>query len=150
MAHKVGDIMTADVITIEVEADLEEAQALMESEGVRRLPVVDEDGGLVGIVSWGDLREASSVAGSQAPSPYAPEADEDWLTVWEAMSHDPLVVTPDTDLVDAVEMMLDNKIAGLPVVESESGPGRRQLVGIITELDIFRLLLRLWRSEDAA
>ena len=64
------------------------------------------------------------------------------------MTHDPLVVTRDTDLVDVVEMMVENKIAGLPVVESQTGPGRRHLAGIITESDIFRLLIRLWRNEE--
>ena len=72
MAHKVGDIMTSEVITIEVDASLDEAQALMEAEDVRRLPVVDEDGDLVGILSWGDLREATSVTGAQAPNPTPP------------------------------------------------------------------------------
>lgn len=148
MAHKVGEIMTSEVITIDVDASLAEAQALMDAEDVRRLPVVDEDGDLVGILSWGDLREATSVAGAQTPNPYAPDAEDEWLTVWEAMTHDPLVVTRDANLVDAVELMVENKIAGLPVVESLTGPGRRKLAGIITESDIFRLLIRLWREEE--
>lgn len=147
MAHKVGDIMTPEVITVDVDASLEEAQALMEAEGVRRLPVVDEEGDLVGILSWGDLREATSVEAASTPNPYAPEAGEAWLTVWEAMSHDPLVVTPDTDLVDAVALMLECKIAGLPVVQGATGPARRKLAGIVTESDIFRLLIRLWRAD---
>jgi len=148
MAHKVGDIMTPEVITIGVDASLDEAQALMDAEDVRRLPVVNEDGELVGILSWGDLREATSVEAAQTPNPYAPDAEEGWLTVWEAMTHDPLVVTPDTDLVEAVELMLEKKIAGLPVVKSASGPGRHHLAGIVTESDIFRLLIRLWRSGE--
>ena len=69
MAHKVGDIMTPEVITIDVDAGLDEAQALMDAEDVRRLPVVDEDGDLVGILSWGDLREATSVEAAQTPLP---------------------------------------------------------------------------------
>lgn len=147
MAHKVGDIMTPTVISIDVDASLEEAQAMMESAGVRRLPVVDEEGDLVGILSWGDLREATSVESAKTPYSYAPEAGEEWLTVWEAMTHDPLVVTPDTDLVDAIELMLLHKIAGLPVVQAMDGPGRRRLAGIVTESDIFRLLIRIWREE---
>ena len=86
MAHKVSDIMTSEVITIDVDASLDEAQALMEAEDVRRLLVVDEDGKLVGILSWGDLRGATSVEAAQSPSPYAPDADEEWLTVWAAMT----------------------------------------------------------------
>lgn len=150
MHHIVADVMTTEVITVDTLATLEEAQGLMEEHGVRRLPVIDEDHELVGILSWGDVREATSIEASQIPSPYAPEAEEEWLTVWEAMSRDPVVVTPDTDLADAVELMLTHKIGGLPVVESLAGPGRRHLVGIVTDTDIFRLVLKDWREERQA
>jgi CBS domain-containing protein len=81
-------------------------------------------------------------------NPYAPEAEEEWLTVWETMTRDPIVVTSESSLADAVELMLAHKIGGLPVVRSSTGAGRRQLVGIITDTDVFRLVLRLWREEE--
>ena len=147
MHHTVGDVMTRDLIVVSVLDTLEEARALMEDHGVHRLPVLDEEGQLQGILSWGDVREATSVEAATT-NPFAPQTEEDWLTVWEAMSRDPIVVTPETVLVDAVELMLNHKIGGLPVGASLSGPGRRQLVGIVTDTDIFRLVLRLWRAED--
>ncbi len=147
MPHTVSEVMTTDVIVVDVLASLDEARALMEDNAVRRLPVVDDEGELVGILSWGDVREASSIEAA-AVNPYAPEADEEWLTVWEAMTKDPLVVTPETSLADAVEMMLTHKIGCLPVVKSLKGPERRQLVGIVTESDIFRLVLRDWRQQE--
>lgn len=150
MHHLVGEVMTTEVITVDTTASLQEAQALMEEHHVRRLPVVDEDGDLVGILSWGDVREATSVEAAKLANPYAPEADEEWLTVWEAMSRDPLVVTPDTGLADAVELMLEHKIGGLPVVVAAKGAERRKLAGIVTETDIFRLVLRIWRAEEKA
>lgn len=145
--HSVSEVMTPDVIVVDVLASLEEARSLMEDNEVRRLPVVDEEGELVGILSWGDVREASSVEAA-ATNPYAPEADEEWLTVWESMTKDPLVVTPETNLADAVEMMLTYKIGCLPVVKALTEPERRQLVGIVTESDVFRLVLRDWRQQE--
>lgn len=150
MQHTVGEIMRTRLWTVDTQASLDEAQTLMEEHGVRRLPVLDEDGDLVGILSWGDVREATSIEAAQTASPYAPEAEEQWLTVWETMSRDPFVVTPQTGLADAVELMLTHKIGGLPVVESVSGAGRRRLVGIVTDTDIFRLVLSLWRAEERA
>ena len=148
MLHTVGEVMTIDVITIDTTASLQEAKALMEEHRVRRLPVVDEDDDLVGILSWGDVRESTSVEAVKVSSPYAPEADEAWLTMWEAMTRDPVVVTPETNLADAVELMLKHKIGGLPVVKKATGKGRRQLVGIVTETDVFRLVLKIWRKEE--
>ena len=148
MLHTVGEVMTTDVITIDSTASLQEAKALMEEHRVRRLPVVDEDDDLVGILSWGDVRESTSVEAVKVSSPYAPEADEEWLTVWEAMTRDPVVVTPETNLADAVELMLSHKIGGLPVVAKATGKGRRRLIGIVTETDIFQLMLRIWRKEE--
>lgn len=150
MQHTVSEIMRTELWTVDTQASLDEAEALMEEHAVRRLPVVDEDGELVGIISWGDVREATSIEAAQVPSPYAPEAEEEWLTVWEAMTRDPVVVTPETSLADVIELLLTHKIGGLPVVESLRGPGRRQLVGIVTDTDIFRLVLQIWRDEERA
>ncbi|MEA3336213.1 MAG: CBS domain-containing protein [Chloroflexota bacterium] len=147
MHRTVGDVMTEEVVVIDVLASLEEAQSLMEEQQVRRLPVLDEEENLVGILSWGDVREATSVEAASVPNPYAPDADEDWLTVWESMTRDPVVVTPGTSLADAIELMLTHKIGGLPVVAAKSRPDHRRLVGIVTDTDIFRLVLRLWREE---
>lgn len=54
----VGDVMTADLITLGVEADHAEAARLMAKEGIKRIPILDEDGGLAGILSRSDILRA--------------------------------------------------------------------------------------------
>jgi len=138
----VGDIMSHPPIVIEPEATLKEAEALMEEERIRRLPVVDAEGRLIGIVSRSDVREGLSV--SLAGNPYAPDAEEHWLTVADVMTAEVVTVTPETPLWQAAELMLKHKIGGLPVVEGD------EVVGMITESDIFKLLVQQWRNEMEA
>ncbi len=135
----VGDLMSHPPIVIDPEATLKEAEALMEEKQVRRLPVVNAEGKLVGIISRGDVREGLSV--SAAGNPYAPDAEEHWLTVADVMTAEVVTVTPETPLWQAAELMLKHKIGGLPVLEGG------EVVGMITESDIFKLLVRQWRSE---
>lgn len=134
----VREIMRSPVIVVEMTATIEEAQALMEEHNVRRLPVVDSEGHLVGIVSQGDLREAAALKASV--NPYAPEATESWLTVEEIMTPNPITVTPDTPIWQAAELMIEHKIGGLPVMEGS------RLVGIVTTSDIMRLVVAHWRE----
>jgi CBS domain-containing protein len=63
------------------------------------------------------------------------------ITLDQIMTRNPLTVTDDTTIQDAARLMLQRKVAGLPVVKQ----GR--LVGIITESDIFRLVVRTWEDK---
>jgi len=126
--------MTRDPITIDPKTTLPEAHKLMRELQIRRLPVVQR-GHLVGIVTLGDLRQAE-------PS----ETDllrkfemKDLLakqTVEKIMTWEPITVLPEMTLRQAARLMLSFKIAGLPVVEND------ELVGIITESDIFRAMVQ--------
>jgi len=133
------EIMSRPALVIQEDATLDEALALMEERRVRRLPVVDENGRLVGILSRGDVREATAVRATV--NPYAPEAQADWLTVSEVMTPDPMTVSPDTPVWQVAETMLEHKIGGLPVVDSDGN-----LIGLVTDSDIFRLVVETWRS----
>ena len=137
----VREIMSSPVVVIHPDASIEEAQALMEEHNVRRLPVVDEEGRLVGIISQGDLREAAAVKATV--NPYAPEAAESWLTVDEVMTPNPITITPETPIWHAAEIMIERKIGGLPVVEGS------RVVGMVTTSDIMRLLVNHWRRQRA-
>lgn len=134
--------MTPDPITIDPNNNLVDAHALMRDNNIRRLPVVNKNGELVGIVTLGDVREAS-------PS------DATSLSVWELnylllklriseiMTRDPITVYTSDTIAEAANLMLENKVSGLPVVEPTG-----KLVGIITESDIFRLVVENWGQTE--
>ncbi len=133
----VRDRMSPNPITIDPKTALPEAHKLMKECHIRRLPVVDH-GELVGIVTLGDIREAGA-SDMKSLSIFELHYLLAKLTVDKIMTPDPITLSPNSTIGEAAGIMLENKISGLPVVDN----GR--LVGIITESDIFRVLVK----EDA-
>jgi len=125
--------MSTPPIVIAPTLSLAAAQRLMEQRHVRRLPVV-EDGQLIGIVTWGDLRAAQPSAATTL-SVYEWRALLDQVTVAACMSSHPLTIASDALVLEAAQQMLEHRISGLPVVDD----GR--VVGMITESDLFRVLI---------
>ena len=132
----VRDWMTSNPITATRETSLPEARQLMVDNGVRRLPIMDGDK-VIGIVTRGDVRGAQA---SEATSLSIWELNYlvGKLKIEEVMTKNPISITSDTPMREAAKVMLDNKIAGLPVVDDG------KLVGMITESDIFRMLVESW------
>jgi CBS domain-containing protein len=132
---KVSEWMTKNVVTTRRQTSISSAHQIMRENNVRRLPVV-EDGKLVGIITIGDVREASP---SDATTLSIWELNYLWaqLTVEKVMTRSVFTVKAETPILDAAEMMLEHKVSGLPVV-NDAGV----LTGIITESDIFRMLIR--------
>lgn len=132
----VKEQMTANPVTVKLGTSVPDALSLMRERKIRRVPVLDAKGKLVGIASEKDLLFASA---SPATS----------LNVWEInsllsklivdrfMSKKLITVAEDTPIEEAARIMADNKFGGLPVVR------KGELVGIITETDIFRSLLEM-------
>jgi acetoin utilization protein AcuB len=141
----VRDWMTPDPITIGPETTLPQAHRLMMEHSIRRLPVVKE-GRLVGMVTLGDLRGAEP-SGATSLSIWEANYLLSQLRVEEIMTPRPYTVSEDATLGEAAQMMLAHKISGLPVVD-EGG----DIVGIITESDIFRMVVQDWlrQAEPAA
>lgn len=138
----VRDWMTTDVITITPDMTLPEAHQLMTNEEIRRLPVVDKAGRLIGIVSIGDVRSAEP---SPATSLSIWELNYllSTLTVAKIMTSNPFTIAPDATLGEAARMMLEHRVSGLPVVDEQN-----HVVGIITESDIFTMVvLHEWSAE---
>ncbi len=143
--ERVQDWMSLDVVTIPATLTLPEAHQLMVREEIRRLPVVNEEGALVGIITLGDVRSAE-------PSPATS------LSIWElnyllskltvdkVMSRDPITIHPEQTIGEAARMMLEHRVSGLPVVNEKGA-----LVGIITESDIFSMVvIHEWSEELTA
>lgn len=131
----VQEWMTSPVITVPPGTLISHAHQMMKDHGIRRL-VVAKDKQITGMITIGDIREASP---SDATSLSIWELNYLWaqLTVDKVMSRKVITVNAEQPLIDAAQLMLDNKVSGLPVLDA-----RGQLVGIITESDIFRMLVQ--------
>jgi CBS domain-containing protein len=148
---KASDVMTRRVITIGRDASILEAARLMLQKRISRLPVVDDKGKLIGIVTEGDfLRRAETATERRRP---------DWLEfligpgrladeyvhshgrkVEEVMTPDPRTVTDDTPLEAVVHVMERNHIKRLPVVSGD------HIVGIISRANLLHALASLARE----
>jgi CBS domain-containing protein len=131
---KVQDLMTEKVFSIHADEDLEKLNSLMADIHIRHVPVVDDDGEVIGIVSQRDLlRSALDSIG------LLPQAEQKDLlsntTVREIMVADPETVEATGDIDEAGQIMLDNKLGCLPVVEGT------RLIGILTEADFIKFLV---------
>jgi CBS domain-containing protein len=131
----VREWMTSPVVTISPHASISAAHQIMKEHGIRRLAVT-ENNQLLGIVTIGDVREASP---SDATTLSIWELNYLWaqLTVEKMMTPNVITVNPEWPIIDAAELMLDHKISGLPVLDAKG-----KLVGILTESDIFRMLVK--------
>jgi len=132
----VKDRMSRHPITIRPDVSLHDALRIMREEKVRRLPVVDKNNKLIGIVAEKDLLYA-------APSPatslsvYEINYLISKIKVEDLMTRNVITVTEDCPLEEAARIMVDNAIGALPVMRGDL------LVGMITESDLFKVFLEL-------
>nr|WP_124331184.1 CBS domain-containing protein [Desulfonema ishimotonii] len=145
---KVKDIMTKDVITVSPETEIVQATRLLLEKRINGVPVIDKDGKLVGILCQSDLIAQQK----KLPLPsfftfldgFIPLTSMKQLerqiqkvaaiTVVQAMTPNPVSVTPETSLSSVAVLMVDKNFHTLPVVEA----GR--LVGIVGKEDVLRTL----------
>lgn len=132
----VQDWMSRDPLTVRADTSAVEAYERMRERGVHRLPVVDAAGHLVGIVTRSDIEGAVSFRHTEAGWHEGRFALAGTV-VGEVMTRDPVTVTSDTPMRRAAALLLEHHLSGLPVVEGD------RLVGIITESDLFRLVVAL-------
>jgi CBS domain-containing protein len=131
----VKDYMSTTVISVTADTPITQAHQIMKKNNIRRLPVMD-NGNLEGMVTIGDVREASP-SGATTLSIW--ELNYLWsqIKVGNIMSKEVLTVHAHEPIIHAAKLMYDNKVSGLPVLD-EVG----RVIGVITESDIFRMVIK--------
>jgi CBS domain-containing protein len=123
--------MSPEVTTLRRNDKLSIADDVMRLGRIRHLPVLDEDGQVVGIVSQRDLFRGA-LARALGYGAHAQQKILGQLVVKEVMTNDPITIGPEAPLTEAARLMLHRKIGALVVVDGG------QLVGILTESDFVR------------
>jgi CBS domain-containing protein len=129
----VSQLMTSEVISIDREMEVDDAIRLMRDSRIRRLPVVDKTGRMIGILT---LDQAVQSLPKEEPDALFPTLDNEIPKVREVMTDYVYTVASTDSIAKAAQLMLVHKFGGVPVVDD------RKLVGIITESDIFRFVVQ--------
>jgi len=145
---QVKDVMTKQVVTVRPRTPLKDVARTMVARRVSGMPVVDDDGSVLGVVSEGDilvkergrpgtgslLDHLLEVNGHEAGKHEARDAAD-------AMTSPPVTIRPDRPVAEAASLMLDRCVNRLPVIDKHG-----KLVGIVTRADLVRAFVR----EDEA
>src|SRR4051794_40013706 len=140
---EVSAYMTRNVTTLRNDCHLLDAALMIRRTGKRHVPIVDENGKLVGIISDRDVSRLS-------PSMLANMPPEDYNRVFEAtpiaaaMTKNPITIAPDASVREAVTILYTKRVSALPVVDGD------QLVGIVTISDMLGLLNQLLADGESA
>jgi acetoin utilization protein AcuB len=136
-----SDVMTKDPVTVDVQATAAEVWDLMRDLEIRHVPVVDR-GVLVGMVSDRDLArfDVGRVLVANGAEALRRELG---TPVVELMSADVVSVTPDADVSDVIELLIEHKIGAVPVVRADT----REVVGIVSYVDVLRAVEELIGQE---
>lgn len=135
--------MQTKVISARPQTTLLEARALLKTHRIRHLPVLGDDGRLVGIITDRDIRSALPAAfyieNGEAPN----EADYRHLIVEDFMTRDPMAISPEDTIQDALLQIQKMRVGAFPVVDHE-----RRLKGIISVRDLLRAFINVMGIEE--
>ena len=134
----VGQFMTTDLFTVKPDDVVDLAASVMDWRHVRHVPVEDEEGRLVGLVTHRALLRLMMMGGGSRSA-----GENHATTVREVMVANPVTVTPSTPSLEAIETMRRNRVGCLPVVEGN------ELVGIVTSYDFLEASARLFEQHLA-
>lgn len=139
---RVKNWMSKDVVTVVPEESMMKASKLMKDRDISRLPVVDDEGRLMGIVSDRDVKEASP---SKATTLDVHELYYllSEIKVKDIMTKNPVALNVEDTVEKAAMVLHERRLSGLPVIDDDE-----KVVGIITESDIFRVFIDITRVKD--
>src|SRR5574344_312324 len=138
---RVKDVMTRNPVYISPDASVVEAKALMTKQKISKLPVLDNEKRLVGIITKNDLNRAGPSAATTLDM-YEIGYLLSKLTVAKVMHKEVITVSEDEVIEEAARIMVDNGVGCLPVMKD------KLLVGIITASDLFNALIDLFGARQ--
>ena len=133
----IADWMTKDVVTITPERSMMKVSKVMKDKNISRVPVVDEAGKILGIISDRDVKDASPSKATTL------DMHELYYLLSEIKTRDimtkkPVTILEDETVEKAAVLMLEGNFGGLPVLNDNG-----VVVGIITDTDIFKVLVEI-------
>ncbi len=133
----IEDVMTPKPLTLSAFASLADARRLMETNRFRHVPIVDEQGKLVGIVSQRNVLAHSLVDAAKVGEDELRD-NETGILLADIMVTEPVTVSPKATVRSAAQQLFDHKIGCLPVVDDQG-----LLLGIITDSDFVAITIQL-------
>jgi len=139
----ISKVMTRNVVTIDKDDDISQAQEKMSKHLIRHLPVVDENNLLIGIVTDRDIR--SALPSSHFIEENGPEEWKRFSTckIKDIMTKDPVTISPQDTIQDALILLFKKHFGALPVVVEQ-----QKLIGIITVRDLLREFINVLGLEE--
>jgi CBS domain-containing protein len=141
----VGQFMSTDLFTVQPDDLIDLAASMMDWRHVRHVPVEDEAGHLVGLITHRTLLRMMGngvrTNGGAESAGFGTAAARAPITVRELMVKDPITVSPSTPSLEAIDIMRRNRVGCLPVVDGN------QLVGIVTSYDFLEASARLFQQH---
>jgi len=140
---KAKDVMTADVVSVSPDHSVRHAARMMLDHRISGLPVIDDAGHVVGIITEGDLMRRSEL-GAQALAPIERRLKEDQAGAYvkshswkvaDVMTSHPAKVDEETPLPQIAALMVERGIKRVPVMRGE------HLVGIVSRAELLRVLI---------
>lgn len=131
----VKTIMISTVVTVSVDDRFSLVAQKMRDNHVRHLPVIDEDGRVVGMITQRDLLHTMPPRRNEEGEEFYDEEQLDRFILRNVMTVCPVCVGPDESLVHVIDIMARNKYGCIPVVASD-----KTLMGVVTQIDVLKFM----------